>query len=206
MRILLADDHTIVRDGIKMLLVEAYPFAEIVTVSNAADILIKVDTEPWDLVISDISMPPGNSGLDAIKQVKEHHPSLPVIILSMHTAEQYAVRAMQSGAAAYLTKGAATLELVKAVNRVLDGKKYLTPEVAVVLADAFEKKHSGIEELSEREREVFLMLAKGLTISEIAQQLTRSINTISTFRSRIFEKMGFSNNMELIKYAIDNKI
>lgn len=153
-------------------------------------------------------MPPGDSGLEAVKKIKTQTPNVPVLMLSMHSPEQYAVRAMQSGASGYLTKGAATLELVNAVNAVLSGKKYLTAEVVHVLADAFEHSGSGrnIANLSERELEVFKMLASGKTISDIARTLSLSANTISTFRSRVFEKMDFSNNLELIKYAIDNKL
>jgi two-component system invasion response regulator UvrY len=208
MKILIADDHTIVREGIKMLLIEAYPSAIIVDVSDSMELLRHVFEQKWDVIISDISMPPGDSGLEAIKKIKQHTPATPVIILSMHAPEQYAVRAMQSGASSYLTKGAATLELVNAVNQVLSGRKYLTPEVVNVLADAFENSGSvkTIENLSEREAEVFKRLASGRTISEIAKELSLSTNTISTFRSRVFEKMGFHNNLELIKYAIDHKL
>jgi DNA-binding NarL/FixJ family response regulator len=208
MRILIADDHTIVREGIKMLLIEAYPFSEIVDVSNSQDLLHLATTEKWDVIISDISMPPGDSGLEVVKKIKSHSPSIPVLMLSMHAPEQYAVRAMQSGASGYLTKSAATFELVNAVNQVLSGKKYLTPEVVNALADAFETNTGtkSLQNLSEREYEVFKMLAGGKTISEIARELTLSANTISTFRARIFEKMSFHNNLELIKYAIDHKI
>ena len=208
MRILIADDHTIVREGIKMLLIEAYPSSDIVDVSDSVEMLKLAFAEKWDVIISDISMPPGDSGLEAVKKIKAKTPSVPVIILSMHAPEQYAVKAMQSGASGYLTKGAATLELVNAVDQVITGKKYLTPEVVNVLAEAFENKNfrKSIENLSEREREVFTMIATGKTISEIAKELSLSTNTISTFRSRIFEKMDFHNNLELIKYAIDNKL
>ncbi|MEO8172812.1 MAG: response regulator transcription factor [Sediminibacterium sp.] len=208
MRILIADDHTIVREGIKMLLTEAYPSAEIVDVSDATSLLRWVANGKWDVVISDISMPPGDSGLDALQKIKAQSPATPVIILSMQAPEQYAVRAMKYGASGYLTKGAATLELVNAVNIVLSGRKYVSPEVAYVLADAFENTHHKhtIEKLSERELEVFRLIAAGKTISEISKELSLSSNTISTFRGRIFEKMGFHNNMELIKYAIDNKL
>jgi two-component system invasion response regulator UvrY len=208
MRILIADDHTIVREGIKMLLTEAYASAEIVDVSDAALLLEQVLESKWDVIISDISMPPGDSGLDILPRIKAHTPTTPVIILSMQAPEQYAVRAMRAGAAGYLTKGAATLELVNAVNLVLTGRKYVSPEVAYVLADAFENTShkKTIEKLSERELEVFNLLAAGKTISEISKDLVLSNNTISTFRGRIFEKMGFHNNMELIRYAIDNKI
>jgi two-component system invasion response regulator UvrY len=208
MRILIADDHTIVREGIKLLLIEAYPSAEIVDVSDSVDLMKKVYKEKWDVVICDISMPPGDSGLEAIKQIKEASPKTPVIILSMHTPDQYAVRAIKAGAMGYLTKSAATLELVKAVNQVLSGKKYLSPDVADVLADAFENIHNtqSIESLSDREFEVFKLLASGRSISDIAKQLILSTNTVSTFRARIFEKMGFQNNLELIRYAVDNKL
>ncbi len=208
MKIIIADDHTIVREGIRMLLTEAYPFAEIADVSDSVDLMKLVLKGKWDVIICDISMPPGDSGLEAIKRIKEHSPSTPVIILSMHAPDQYAVRAIKAGASGYLTKGAATLELVKAVNQVLSGKKYLSPDVADILADAFEHINNTqtIESLSDREFEVFKLLASGKSISEIAKQLILSSNTISTFRSRIFDKMGFHNNLELIKYAVDNKL
>lgn len=208
MRILIADDHTIVREGIKLLLIEAYPHADIVDVSDSVDLMKKVYKEKWDVIICDISMPPGDSGLEAIKQIKEHSPKTPVVILSMHTPDQYAVRAIKAGAMGYLTKSAATLELVKAVNQVMSGRKYLSPDVADVLADAFENIHNtqSIESLSDREFEVFKLLASGRSISDIAKQLILSTNTVSTFRARIFEKMGFHNNLELIRYAVDNKL
>jgi two-component system invasion response regulator UvrY len=152
MRILIADDHTIVREGIRMLLIEAYPDSVIVDVSDAAELIREVTKEKWDVIISDISMPPGDSGLEALQKIKVIAPTVPVIILSMQAPEQYAVRAMKYGASAYLTKGAATLELVNAVNMVLAGRKYISPEVAYILADAFE--HSShkftIDKLSER--------------------------------------------------------
>jgi two-component system invasion response regulator UvrY len=208
MRILIADDHTIVREGIKMLLTEAYPSADIVDVSDTASLLEQVRNDKWSVIISDISMPPGDSGLDAIQKIKAHTPTTPVIILSMHAPEQYALRAMRFGASGYLTKGAATMELVNAVNIVLSGRRYVSPEVAYVLADAFENINhkKSIEKLSDRELEVFKYLASGKTISEISRELVLSSNTISTFRGRILEKMGFQNNMELIKFAVDNKM
>ncbi len=191
-----------------MLLTESYPLAQIIDVSDAVDLMKLVYKEKWDVIICDISMPPGDSGLDAVKQIKEYAPKLPVIILSMHAPEQYAVRAIKAGAMGYLTKGAATLELVKAVNTVLNGKKYLSPDVADVLADAFEHINSSqtVESLSDREFEVFKLLASGKSISDIAKQLILSTNTVSTFRARIFEKMGFHNNLELIRYAVDNNL
>lgn len=208
MRILIADDHVIVREGIKMLLNDAYPHAEIVDVSDSVDLLKCVYKQKWDVIICDISMPPGDSGLEAIKQIKETSPKTPVIILSMHAPDQYAVRAIKAGAMGYLTKGAASLELVKAMNTVLAGKKYLSPDVADILADAFENysNRTGVESLSDREFEVFKLIASGKSISEVARLLLLSTNTVSTFRSKVFEKMGFQNNLELIRYAVDHKL
>jgi two-component system invasion response regulator UvrY len=146
-------------------------------------------------------------GLEAIKKIKEYAPKTPVLILSMHAPDQYALRAIKAGAMGYLNKGVATLELVAAVNRVMSGKKYLSEDVAYILADAVEQKHDhSVEHLSDREFEVFKLMASGRSVSDISKQLMLSTNTISTFRLRVFEKMGFRNNLELIKYAIDNKI
>ncbi|MEO8174107.1 MAG: response regulator transcription factor [Sediminibacterium sp.] len=208
MKILIADDHTIVREGVRMVLKEAYPFAEITEVSDSVSLLKQVTHETWDVIICDISMPPGDSGLDALIKIKQHAPHTPVIILSMHAADQYAVRAIKAGASAYLNKGTATRELVKAVNQVLSGKRYLSPEVADILADACEHGNKGhtIDALSNRELEVFKLLASGKSVSEAAKELFLNTNTISTFRARIFEKMGFANIMELIKYAVDQRL
>jgi two-component system invasion response regulator UvrY len=207
MTILIADDHTIVRQGVKMLLTEAYPLAQITDVSDSASVIQEAAAGQWDVIICDISMPPGDSGLEAIKHIKEHSPRTPVIILSMHAPDQYALRAIKAGAMGYLTKGVATLELVTAVNKVMSGKKYLSQDVAYILADAVEQgdHDSSTEQLSNRELEVFKLLASGRCVTDIARDLSLSNNTISTFRLRIFEKMGFRNNLELIRYAVNNK-
>ncbi|NCI46598.1 response regulator transcription factor [Sediminibacterium sp. WSJ-3] len=208
MKILIADDHTIVREGIRMLLADAYPAAEITDVADAAELVRKASKQKWDVVVCDISMPPGDSGLEALKQIREYAPATPVIVLSMYTTEQYALRAIRAGASGYLTKDAATFELVTAVKTVLSGKRYLSSEVAGILADAFADAATGysVKNLTDREFEVFRLLAAGKSISDIAKQLILSVNTISTFRARIFEKMGFQNNTELIRFAIDNKL
>lgn len=208
MKILIADDHTIVRDGIVRVLKEAFPFAEITGISDTASLLQSVSDQKWDVVISDITMPPGDSGLEAIKQIKEISPSTPVIIMSMHTAEQYAVRAFKAGAKGFLTKDTASLELVKAINTVLSGKKYLSEEVSMILADSFvvNPNERSVEGLSNRELEVFKLLANGKSVTDIAKSLHLSSNTVSTFRMRIFEKMNFKNNLELIRYAVDSKL
>jgi two-component system invasion response regulator UvrY len=209
MKILLADDHTIVREGIKGLLLSAYPFAVINVVSTAAELMAILPEQQWDVIISDISMPPGDSGLESIKLIRELLPKTPVIILSMHPVENYAVRAIKAGASGYLCKGEAAQELVKAVNHVLTGRKYFGPEVALAMADTIENQNgafSSLENLSDRELEVFKMLASGIPVTDISKQLGLRNNTVSTFRAKIFEKMHFQNNLELIKYAVDHKI
>lgn len=208
MKILIADDHTIVREGIKLLLMEALPGADVVDVVDSASLLKLVYKEKWDVVITDISMPPGDSGLEAVKKIKEHSPSTPVIVFSMHSPDQYAVRAMRAGAAGYLTKSAAAPELVNAVKQVRTGKRYISDDVALALAGAFEKKgmDRSIESLSDRELEVFKLLAVGKSVSEIANELILSINTINTFRGRLLDKLNFQNNMQLIRYAVDNRL
>jgi two-component system invasion response regulator UvrY len=207
MKILIADDHTIVREGVRMLLAEAYPLAEIADVSSSASVIRKAVDGKWDVIICDISMPPGDSGLEAIKQIKGRSPKTPILILSMHAPDQYALRAIKAGAMGYLNKSAATFELVKAVNDVVAGKKYLSQDVAYLLADALEQGHEhSAEHLSDREFEVFKLLASGKGVSDIAKQLMLSNNIVSTLRLHVFEKMGFKNNLELIKYAINNRI
>jgi two-component system invasion response regulator UvrY len=208
MKIVLADDHTIVRDALIRVLQEAFPLAEITGVENAASLLAAVQHQKWDVVITDITMPPGDSGLTAVKDIHDAFPMMPVIVMSMHSAEQYALRAFRSGARGFLTKDAASEELVKAVNTVLSGRKYIRPEVSELLADALV--HDGTpashDLLSNREMEVMKMLADGKTVADIAAILSLSNNTVSTFRQRIFEKMNFNNDMELIKYVVDHKL
>jgi two-component system invasion response regulator UvrY len=206
MKIILADDHVMVRSGVHRILQEAFPTSQIAEVGNANELLELVKQEPWDLVISDISMPPGDSGLDAIKKIKQFSPKTAVIIMSMHSPEMYAVRAIKAGAAGYLSKDMASTELVKAIEQVLSGRRYMSPEVAAILADAVGSQHEerSLDILSDREREVFQFLVQGHAITDIAKSLSLNANTISTFRARILEKMGFQNNMELIRYAVDN--
>jgi two-component system invasion response regulator UvrY len=206
MKIILADDHVLVRSGVHRILQEAFPTSQIAEVGNTNELLELIKQESWDLVISDISMPPGDSGIEAIKKIKQLAPKTAVIMMSMHSPELYAVRAIKAGAAGYLSKDMASIELVKAIQQVLSGRKYMSPEVASILADAVGSTYGerSIDILSEREREVFRLLVHGHSVSEIAKLLSLNTNTISTFRARIFEKMAFQNNMELIRYAVDN--
>jgi two-component system invasion response regulator UvrY len=208
MKFLIADDHTLVREGVKMLINEAYPFAEITDVADSIQLMKMVLEQDWDMIVSDITMPGGESGIDTIKKIKEHSPRTPVIILSMHSAKEYAVRAIKAGASGYLPKDSAIKELITAINQVLAGKKYLSAEVADILAETMGTNPNSrtIDQLSNRELEVFRKLAMGAAVTDIAKEMTLSKNTISTFRSKIFEKMDFQNNMELIRYAVDNKL
>ncbi|MCX6336950.1 MAG: response regulator transcription factor [Bacteroidetes bacterium] len=203
MKVLIADDHTIVREGLKRILLEAFPFCEIHDVSDAANLLKKAFSEKWDIIISDISMP-GQSGIEVLKQIKEHAPLVPVLILSMHSPEQYAVRSIKAGASGYLTKESAPFELVNAVEKILGGKKYITPQVAEILAESIEQNvdKPPHEILSDREFEVLKLLASGQSISKIGEALSLSVNTISTYRARIMEKLNIHNNANLVKYAM----
>ena len=208
MRILIADDHAIVRKGIRQLLVEEYPLAEIEEVGDSESLVAKTNTENWDIVICDLDMP-GRSGLDAMQQIRMMHPKLPVLIMSIYPEEQYARRLLKAGAAGYLSKDAATEDLAKAVRQVLQGRKYISPAAAAVIADdigpdgADKASH---ESLSNREFEIFKLIASGKSVSEIAEKLSLSSATISTHRARILAKMNLRANAELTRYALDNKL
>jgi DNA-binding NarL/FixJ family response regulator len=207
MRILIADDHSLIREGLKKILLESLPFAEVIDVSDSAELLKLAMNEQWDIIISDISMP-GQSGIEVLKQIKVHVPNTPILMLSMHAPEQYAVRAIKAGASGYLTKESAPYELVTAVQQILLGKKYITNRVAEVLAGSLESYSNKLphEQLSDREFEVLRMIVEGKSISEIGDILSLNVNTISTYRSRIMEKMNIRNNADLVKYAMENKL
>ncbi len=207
MRILIADDHSLIREGLKKILLESLPFSEIKDVSDSADLLKLAVNEKWDIIISDISMP-GYSGIEVLKQIKIHAPLVPVLMLSMHAPEQYAVRAIKAGASGYLTKESAPYELVTAVQQILAGKKYITSKVAEVLAGSLESYSNRLphEQLSDREFEVLRMIVQGKTIAEIGEALSLSGNTISTYRVRILDKMNIRTNSGLVKYFMENKL
>ncbi len=207
LRILIADDHAIIRKGLKQILLEEYPFAIIEEVSDAEGVMKKIISNEWNIIICDISMP-GRSGLDVVLEVKQTFPKLPVLILSNHPEEQYAVRVLKAGAAGYLSKDAATEELVKAVQRVLEGHKYISPLLAERIAEDLGNNNSDKtphEFLSDREFEVFKLIASGKAISKIAEKLSLSSTTVSTYRARILIKMNLKTNAELIRYALQNK-
>lgn len=206
-RILIADDHAVVRKGLRQILLEEFLSAEIVEVADADELFTRVLKESWDVVISDISMP-GRSGLEVLQQIRQSFPKLPVLILSVHPEDQYAIRVLKAGASGYLNKDSAQEELVKAVHRVLLGKKYITPSLAEKIAGSLDQdaEKASHEYLSDREFEVFKLLAAGRSVSEIGEKLSLSATTISTYRARIMTKMNLKTNADLTLYAIENKL
>jgi two-component system, NarL family, invasion response regulator UvrY len=206
-RILIADDHPIYRKGLLQILMEVPGMFAVDEAGSGEEALAKVWDNDYDLVLLDISMP-GRGGMDALKVLKSHCPKLPVLVLSMHPEEQYAVRALRAGASGYLNKECAWNELVNAIRKVLEGGKYVSPALAENLAA-----NLGInadkplqEVLSDREYQVFRMIASGKTVGAIAEELSLSIKTVSTHRVRILGKMRLKNNAELIHYAVTNKL
>ena len=206
-RILIADDHAIVRRGLRLLLLEEYPSAEIGEAGDAESLVNKIIQHEWDVVICDISMP-GRSGLDALSQIKQIAPKLPVLIMSMYPEDQYALRVLKAGAAGYLGKETIHDDIVRAIQTVQLGKKFITPTIAEKLAKAFEVDTTDQlhEKLSDREFDVFKMLASGKAVSEIANQFALSVTTVSTYRSRVLEKMGMKSNADLTRYALEKKL
>jgi len=207
LRILLADDHAIVRKGLRQLILDEYPSAHIGEVSDVENLITQVMKAEWDVVVCDISMP-GRSGVEALQQIKHIKPEIPVLIMSMHSEDQYALRVMKAGASGYLSKETVHNDLIKAIQTIRLGRKFITPSVAEKLASAFEanaqkKPH---ELLSDREFDVLKMLAEGKSVSQIAVQLSLSPTTVSTYRSRILEKMRMRTNADLTRYSIENNL
>jgi len=202
-RILIVDDHAIVREGLKQILAEV----DDIEVAGEADCssraLQMARREPWDLVLMDISMPDRN-GLETLELLKKEHPGIKVLMLSMHRETQYAVRALKTGAAGYLNKQSAPDQLIGAIRLVASGKKYISPEVAQELASQVSGERDGLphEGLSNREYQTLCMIASGLPVSAIADQLALSVKTISMYRARLLKKMQLKNNAELTHYAI----
>lgn len=207
MRILIVDDHFIVRKGIQQILSEEFTGAYFDEAPDADTMVKKVIDNEWDLVISDLSMP-GRSGLDVLPQLKSIKPKTPVLIMSIHPEDHYAVRVIKSGASGYLSKDLAPEELVNAVKTVISGNKYITPSVAEKLAIAVnnERELPAHQYLSDREFSVLKLLATGKSISEIAEHMYLSVNTISTYRSRLLIKMNLKTNADLTLYAMQNEL
>ncbi len=207
LRILIVDDHPIVRQGLKQTLTDAAEIGEIGEAATPQEALDLVRQGEWDAVILDIGLP-GRGGLEVLKDIKREVPKLPVLILSMHAEDQYAVRTVRAGAAGYLTKGAATQNLIEAVRKVASGGRYISPELADRLAteltvDADRPLHAS---LSDREFDVLRSIASGQTVGDIANRLSLSVKTVSTYRAHILEKMHLKNNAELMHYVLTNHL
>ena len=206
-KILIADDHPVVRKGLKEIIEKTPSMMVSDEASNGQETLEKVRKSDFDIVLLDISMP-GRSGLEILKELKSEKPELSVLILSMHPEEQYAVRVLKAGASGYLTKESAPDELIAAIKKASIGRKYVSSSLAEKLALYLEidDERPLHETLSDREYEVMCMIASGKTITEIARELFLSIKTISTYRSRILEKMGMKSNAELTHYALKHEL
>ncbi len=205
MRILIADDHPLVRRGLRQVLAEASPDCEFGEANEARDVLQLHGEAKWDAVILDLSMP-GSSGLELLKDLRRSDPRTPVVVVSMYPESQYAVRALKAGAAAYLTKECAPADLVAAVRRAVAGGKYISASVAEKLLRGLDQPADGKqhERLSDREYEVLTLIASGKTVKEVAEQLFLSVKTVSTYRTRVLEKMQMKTNAELTYYAVKN--
>ncbi len=207
MKFLIADDHAIVRRGLTQILCEEFPSAKIKEVANSNEALDEVRRENWDVILLDISMP-GRNGIETLKQIRSEGIRSPILMLSMHSEDQYAVRVLKAGASGFVNKESATEELLVAVHKVMSGRKYITTSVAEKLAQTIggDVRQSAHELLSDREMQVLHLIASGKTVSEVADELSLSVNTISTYRTRLLEKLSLNNNAELTRYAIDNHL
>jgi len=206
-RILVADDHEVVRKGLMNVLAEAFQPIEVDEAGNGQEAVSKVLRKKYDLVVLDIKMP-GKSGLDALKEIKQHRPKLPVVILSMHPEDQLAIRAMRAGASGYLTKESASDDLVLAIRKALNGEKYISGSLAQILAGELDKdpEKPPHKILSDREYQVMVMIASGKPVGAIARELCLSVKTISSYRANILLKTGMKNNSEITHYAIQNNL
>ena len=203
--VLIADDHTVVRQGLKQILSEDPQLTVVGEAVDGNEVLTALETLKVDALVLDITMP-GRNGLDVLKEVKRKRPTLPVLVLSMHPEDQFAIRILRAGAAGYITKESAPEELVGALRKVCSGGKYVSPQLAEKLAVFIEDKTTRPphEKLSDREFEVLRMLALGKTVTEVAEELLLSVKTVSTYRSRVLEKMKMTSNADLTRYALQN--
>ena len=207
MKILIADDHAIVRKGLIELLREEFPVLTIFEAVNSQQTLDILAKDSMDVIMLDISMP-GRNGLETLKQIRANGVKSPVLMLSMHPEDQYAIRSLKAGASGFINKETATEELLTAVHRIIKGRKYISASVAEKLAQAAEtgSSDSAHESLSDREMQVLQKIASGKTVSEIADELCLSVNTISTYRARLLEKLALNNNAGLTRYAMDHEL
>jgi len=206
-RVLIADDHALVRKGLQQVVKEQAPYMEVDEAADGTEVLEKIHASRCDVLVLDISMP-GRSGLEILHEIRHLRPDLPVLILSMHPEEQYAIRVLKAGAAGYMTKDTAVDELVGAIHRVSKGGRYVSPTLADKLAMglAGQLDRSPHEVLSDREYTVLLRIGAGHSVGEIAEEFGLSVKTISTYRSRILEKLNLRTTADLIRYVIDNQL
>jgi len=203
-KILVTDDHAVLREGIMRIIAMRLSNITFGEASNATEALEKVWAEKWDLILLDITMP-GRSGLDILQQIRQAQPDTPVLVLSMHSEDQFAVRVLKAGAAGYLTKTSDPNELIGAVQKILSGGHYISASLSEKLAASLRQNNKPPQELlSDREFQVMRMISSGKTLKEIAYELSLSVKTISTYRTRILEKMGMRTNAELMHYAIEH--
>ncbi|MDB5133822.1 MAG: Two component transcriptional regulator, LuxR family [Mucilaginibacter sp.] len=206
-KILIADDHSAIRIGVKQICAAEFPSLQFGEAVNYAEVFQRLKESDWDILILDIDLP-GRSGLDILKQIKTEKIKVPVLMFSFHSEEQIALRALKIGASGYLSKEAADMELIKAINKIMDGKKYVSQALSEKLLDMLDDSSNKEphELLSDREYQTLLLIASGKGVSEIADILCLSTPTVSTYRARILEKMKLKNNAELITYAISQKL
>lgn len=207
LNILLADDHKILRQGLKKILDESFSETNYGEAANSDDVMRILDDYKWDIAILDLNMP-GKSGLEILKDLKALRSEIPVLVLSMYPEEQFALRVIKSGASGYLTKDSAPEELVNAVDKILEGRKFITQSLAELLASEVKKPDVEYPHqlLSDREYEIFLMIAAGKTVSQIAEELSLSSKTVSTHRAHILQKTKLKNNADISLYAIRHKL
>ncbi|HTD67393.1 MAG TPA: response regulator transcription factor [Candidatus Limnocylindria bacterium] len=207
MKILITDDHAVLRRGLKQILEDGFGKVQFGEASNASEAIAAVSKEHWDLVVLDITMP-GRTGLEALKEMKALKPNVRILVLSVHSEDQFAVRVLKAGASGFLNKDSAPEELVKAARKVLSGGRYVSASLAEKLALHLDHPSDELphQQLSDREFQVLRMIGSGKTVSEIAVELSLSVKTVSTYRARILEKMNLHTNAELTRYAFENKL
>jgi two-component system, NarL family, invasion response regulator UvrY len=204
-KVLIADDHAIVRQGLKQILAEALEIQVAGEAANGVDAVRLARTGDYDVVVLDVSMPDKN-GLDVLKQIKKDDPKLPVLMLSMHPEDQLGVRAIKEGAAGYLSKQSAPEQLISAIQQVAAGRKYISPALAEHLANAIGGEAVLHDSLSTREYQTLCLIASGKTLTAVGEELKISVKTVSVYRARLLEKMHMKNNAELTHYAIKHNL
>jgi DNA-binding NarL/FixJ family response regulator len=206
-RVLIADDHALVREGIRRILVDSGDIDVVAEAGNTRELVELGTSKPLDVVVMDLSMP-DSSGLDAISRIHATRPDLPLLVLTMHPADQYAVRALGLGASGFLNKEAPPTELIEAIRNLRKGRRHITPHVAALLANHVDSDAQRLphETLSNREFQVMRMLGTGLSVTEIARDLSLSVKTISTFRTRVLRKLNFRSNADMVRYLLEQKL